>query len=165
MIEVSFLRRIILFPQWQEPILNHTRSQLIERTDFLDRGSHAMGDCLHQLFVVNLPAQALAHELGELTGPRTGLAADTDVLKPSRWDCRKLRPLAPFAQAEKPAHKELGPALAAAQASLCRFGGRSRRRRPRSHALSPEKKTRSTPQSRSFELKKKEAPRWPGRPA
>ena len=43
-----------------------------------------------------------------------------------------------FPQAEQPAHEELGPALAAAQAPLSGFGGCARRCLSRPHALSPK---------------------------
>ena len=66
MIQIGFLRGVILFPKRQQPVLHHAGRLFVERTDFLDRRCHSMGDRLDQLFVVNLPAQPLADELGEL---------------------------------------------------------------------------------------------------
>ena len=104
MVEIRFLRGIVLLTKRKQPVLNHAGGELVEAPDLIDRQSHPVGDRLEQFAVIDFPAQSLADQPGDRTTASAGFPADADILEPRRRAHGILRLAILLALSQEPAN-------------------------------------------------------------
>lgn len=122
MIEIRLLRSVVFLPQWKQPILHYARGQLVKSADLIERYTHAMGDRLDQLVVIDLPAQPLADEPGDVLIGRASLSTDADVLEPRDRGSRNRGSMLLVTDSEEPAHHGMRPRVDPARSRSADIG-------------------------------------------
>jgi hypothetical protein len=81
MLQIGFLRRIVLLSKGQEPVLNHAWSQFVERFYEVRRNLHPARNHLYDFFIINGPSQSLRNLTSDDVSARTSFAVQPDSIK------------------------------------------------------------------------------------
>src|SRR5271166_328365 len=133
MVEIRFLRGIVLLTKRKQPVLNNAGGELVEAPDLIDRQSHPVGDRLEQFAVIDFPAQSLADQPGDRTSASAGFPADADILEPRHRAHGILRLAILLALSQEPANQGPWPVPEARDAPVLGFGRRACEPLPRRH--------------------------------